>query len=170
MNVDCSFKVASIRWQRANFLVANYSAHWLFWSWPGYFEFNRLPIAKDGLLSQRKLLPRANRLKIRIWFLLWCMVFAGCLPETEVFVDIPDDPPEEPKDHYIEESTTPLFPVIKVQNGDLDRWILETLLSKANLVGAKRYGNLSELLNLTLFFWQFWIFCAGQRCVWILQT
>lgn len=49
------------------------------------------------------------------------MVFAGCLPETEVFVDIPDDPPEEPKDHYIEESTTPLFPVIKVQNGDLDR-------------------------------------------------
>lgn len=46
---------------------------------------------------------------------------SGCLPETEVFADIPDDPPIESKEQYLEESGNPLFPVFKVQNGDSDR-------------------------------------------------
>lgn len=46
---------------------------------------------------------------------------SGCLPETEVFADIPDDPPIESKEQYIAESGNPLFPVFKIQNGDSDR-------------------------------------------------
>ncbi|XP_062588811.1 uncharacterized protein LOC134250466 [Saccostrea cucullata] len=45
----------------------------------------------------------------------------GCLPETEVFSNIPEDPPLESKDQYVEEATLPLFPVIKVQNGEVNR-------------------------------------------------
>jgi hypothetical protein len=46
------------------------------------------------------------------------LTFLGCLPETEVFSDIPEDPVIELKDQFIEESSIPLFPVIKCQNGE----------------------------------------------------
>lgn len=63
----------------------------------------------------------------------------GCLPETEVFADIPDDPPIESKEQYIAESGNPLFPVFKIQNGDSDRCVAILIFSNEGMI-----DNLNE--------------------------